>query len=95
MSVPALAKKVRLQIDKVSGDSVLLFPEGALVLNGTGAAILRLCNGSNTVETIAAQLAVQYQALPEDVIEEITAYLTRLRQRNLLNWDTLSNSQDE
>jgi pyrroloquinoline quinone biosynthesis protein D len=42
-SVPALWRLARLSFDPVRQQSVLLYPEGAILLNASGAAILELC----------------------------------------------------
>ena len=44
-SVPALWRLARLDFDSVRQQHVLLYPEGAVLLNPTGAAILELCDG--------------------------------------------------
>jgi coenzyme PQQ biosynthesis protein PqqD len=72
-SRPALAPGARLQIDKVSGEPVLLYPEGVLELNGTAHAILNLCNGAATVREIVAALSAEYEVeeaiLQTDAVE--------------------------
>jgi pyrroloquinoline quinone biosynthesis protein D len=60
---------------------VLLYPEGAVLLNDTGAAILELCNGSNTVEQIVSILTERYQA---DVTADVTEYLSLMAERELI-----------
>jgi pyrroloquinoline quinone biosynthesis protein D len=60
---------------------VLLYPEGAVLLNDTGAAILELCNGSNTVEQIVRILTERYQA---DVSSDVTEYLSLMAERELI-----------
>ncbi len=45
-SRPKLWRLARLDFDPVRQRPVLLYPEGAVLLNDTGAAILELCNGS-------------------------------------------------
>ena len=54
---PKLATGVRLHRDKVREQDVLLFPEGALVLNDTALEVLELCDGERTLDDIAAVLA--------------------------------------
>jgi len=56
-----LAPGARLQLDKVTGELVLLYPEGVLELNGTAHAILNLCNGATTVTEIIAALSAEYE----------------------------------
>jgi pyrroloquinoline quinone biosynthesis protein D len=71
----------RLQFDQVRQRPVLLYPEGAVLLNDTGAAILELCNGSNTVDQIVAILNERYGT---DVTADVTEYLTLMAERELI-----------
>jgi pyrroloquinoline quinone biosynthesis protein D len=71
----------RLQFDAVRQRPVLLYPEGAVLLNDTGAAILELCDGSNTVTQIATILSQRYQA---DVTTDVSEYLTLMADRELI-----------
>ena len=83
-SRPALAPGVRLQTDKVSGEPVLVFPEGVLFINSTAQDIVARCDGQATVEQILAALAEEYDAPAADLREDVMACLTELRQRKLL-----------
>ena len=80
-SVPKLWRMARLQFDPVRQRSVLLYPEGAVLLNDTGAAILELCNGSHTVAQIVTILNDRYQA---DVSNDVTEYLSLMAERELI-----------
>ena len=79
-----LAAKARVQTDKVSGKPALLYPEGALLLNPTGAAIVALCDGRHTFPEMVAALAERYAAPPDTLARDVAAYLDRLRERGLL-----------
>ena len=79
--VPKLWRMARLQFDSVRQQKVLLYPEGAVLLNETGAAILELCNGANTVDDIVGILAERYQA---DVRPDVTEYLELMAERELI-----------
>jgi pyrroloquinoline quinone biosynthesis protein D len=81
---PKISFRARLQTDQVSGKPLLLYPEGVLVLNPTGYAIVCLCNGQATVEELVSTLAARYQVSTEKISAEVTGYLERLRERNLL-----------
>ena len=59
-SVPALWRLARLDFDPVRQQHVLLYPEGTVLLNETGAAILELCDGHRTVAAIADVLQERY-----------------------------------
>jgi pyrroloquinoline quinone biosynthesis protein D len=80
-SVPRLWRTARLQFDPVRQRPVLLYPEGAVLLNDTGAAILELCDGSNTVSQIVKILSERYQS---DVTTDVAEYLTLMAERELI-----------
>ena len=80
-SVPRLWRLARLEFDAVRGRPVLLYPEGAVLLNQTGEAVLQLVDGTRTVGEIAAILSERYQ---EDVAADVTDYLADLERRELI-----------
>jgi len=80
-AVPRLWKVARVDYDPVRGRPVLLYPEGAVFLNDTGAAVLRLVDGRRTVAEIAAALAAEYQ---HDVTTDVADYLDMLVRRELV-----------
>lgn len=79
---PALWRLARLSFDPVRRRPVLLYPEGAMLLNDTGAAILELCDGQRTVTEIAAQLGARYGG--SDLMADISQYLDALEARELV-----------
>ena len=83
-SRPSLAPGVRLQTDKVSGEPVLVFPEGVLFINSTAHDILARCDGHSSVAEIIAALAEEYEAPADELREAVLACLTDLRQRQLV-----------
>ena len=80
-SVPALWKLARVTFDPVRQQSVLLYPEGVMLLNATGAAILELCDGRRSIGEIAAILGERYDC---DVLEDVTDYLSQLEDREFI-----------
>lgn len=81
---PKLSSRARLQTDKVTGKPILLYPEGVLMLNPTGHAIVSLCTGNSTFAEIVAKLAERYKISADEISPQVTEYLNRLRERNLL-----------
>ena len=75
---PALARHVRLTFDRARDRHVLLTPEQVTVLNGTGAAILGLCDGRRTVAEIVAELHERYDRVEE---AEVRFFLAQLAAR--------------
>jgi pyrroloquinoline quinone biosynthesis protein D len=84
---PRLAPGARLQWDPVRQRHVLLRPEGLLVLNATGAAILVLCDGESSVASIAAELGTRYGRAVNEEIEQIVTFLDRLVSKRLVEFD--------
>ncbi len=80
-TVPRIWRLARLDYDPARHRPVLLYPEGAVLLNDTGQAILELVDGQRTVAQIAAELGARYQA---DVTADVTDYLSYLAERELV-----------
>ena len=83
-SCPALAPQVRFRLDPVSGEPVLLYPEGVLVLNETAADIVQRCDGKTAVSQIIAQMSDEYQVDDTTLREDVLDCLADLSQRSLL-----------
>ena len=81
-AVPALWKFARLDFDSVRNRPVLLYPEGAVLLNETGKAILELVDGRRTVGEIAGILNQRYHA---DVTADVSECLSHLAERELIH----------
>ena len=80
-SRPALWKLARMSFDPVRQRPVLLYPEGAILLNDTAGEILSLCDGRRTVADIAAALADKYRT---DVTGDVIECLDQLAGRELV-----------
>ena len=81
---PVLASKARVRVDRVSGETLLLYPERGLRLNPTGAAVLQLCTGALTVAEIVAKLAAEHGGDAAQVAADVRAFLRDLTARGLL-----------
>jgi pyrroloquinoline quinone biosynthesis protein D len=81
---PRLVPQVRLQWDPVREKQVLLIPEGVLVLNATGAAILALCDGQRRLSAIINELNAQYNSA---VDQDVLTFLKRLAQKRVMVFD--------
>ena len=80
-SVPVVWRLARLDYDPVRGQRVLLYPEGVVLLNDTGAAILELCDGRRSIGEIAASLGERYNC---DVTSDVIEYLSGLAGQSLV-----------
>ncbi|HLX37875.1 MAG TPA: pyrroloquinoline quinone biosynthesis peptide chaperone PqqD [Candidatus Binataceae bacterium] len=82
---PRLASRARLKFDSVANQQMLLFPEATLILNETGAAIVRLCDGARSVEQIVDGLAQEFRGVERDTLRrEVDTFLESIRARGLL-----------
>ena len=84
-SKPALA--VGCKWGGTQEDPMLLFPEGAIKVQGTGLAILGLCDGQRTFAEILAELEQQYfGADPQRIRADATNFLEQLREKRILDF---------
>ena len=80
---PRLAPKVRLRVDRKSGQTLLLYPEKGLALNPTAAEICGLCTGELAVREMIETLAARHGA-HDALAGEVQEFLQDLAERNLL-----------
>jgi pyrroloquinoline quinone biosynthesis protein D len=75
------APGVRLHWSAVRQQHWLLFPEGALALNTSAAAIVSCCDGQHRLDGLVTALQTQFQHVNVSEIEEL---LVHLMDRGLL-----------
>lgn len=80
---PTLRSWVRLR-RKPEGGVQLVFPEGLLELNETGARVIALCDGQRSIDDIVAELARQFSRDRERITMDVLSYIERLKARGLL-----------
>jgi pyrroloquinoline quinone biosynthesis protein D len=80
--IPRLHAKARLQRDEVRGREVLLYPEGLVGLNPTGAEILGLCDGARSLADIVATLERRYGV--SGLERDVGAFLDGLAAKGLV-----------
>jgi coenzyme PQQ biosynthesis protein PqqD len=80
-----LAAKARLRKDKITGHTLLIYPEAGLKLNATGAEVVSRCTGEATLALIVDELRRAYPAADAALIErEVVDLVNRLAERGLL-----------
>jgi pyrroloquinoline quinone biosynthesis protein D len=77
--IPRLARHVRLTFSPTRHQYTLQRPEMVVVLKGSGADILELCDGRRTVAEIVAELGARYRTVPEDEVRQFLAALIARR----------------
>jgi len=66
---------------------LVLFPEGAMKIHGTGLAILSLCDGQRTFPEIVAELQRQYfGADPKRILDDATNFLEQLHDKRIVDY---------
>jgi len=68
-------------------DRVILFPEGAIKLQGTGRQVLERCDGQRTFAQIIAELQAEFSvADPAKIRSDISQFLEQLRHKRVVDY---------
>jgi pyrroloquinoline quinone biosynthesis protein D len=68
-------------------DRVILFPEGAIKLQGTGRQVLERCDGQRTFAQIITELQTQFgDADPVKIRTDISQFLEQLRHKRIVDY---------
>jgi coenzyme PQQ biosynthesis protein PqqD len=68
-------------------DRVILFPEGAIKLQGTGRQILECCDGQRTFGEIISGLQKEFGAAdPAKIRSDISAFLEQLQKKRIVDY---------
>ncbi len=85
-SRPQLATGCRIAQSK-SEELTVLFPEGALLIKGTGQEILTRCNGQRTFLEIVGELQNLYTSSDgQKIKKEAGHFLERLRGKRIIDY---------
>lgn len=68
-------------------DRVILFPEGAIKLQGTGRQVLEHCDGQRTFAEILAELQKHFVAAdPAKIRDDISKFLEELQRKRIVDY---------
>ena len=68
-------------------DRVILFPEGAIKLQGTGRQVLERCDGRRTFAQLIAELQSEFgDADPAKIRIDISQFLEQLRHKRIVDY---------
>jgi coenzyme PQQ biosynthesis protein PqqD len=83
---PKIARRARMQWDAPESRWMLLYPERGLALNETAALVVKLCDGSRSVDEIIASLAAQSKdrGSVAEIDRDVRQFLARLTEKNLI-----------
>jgi pyrroloquinoline quinone biosynthesis protein D len=66
---------------------VILFPEGAIKLQGTGRQVLERCDGQRTFGQLIQELQAQFaDADPAKIRADISQFLEQLRHKRIVDY---------
>ena len=83
-SHPALPRHVKLRHDAARDRWTILAPERVFTPDAIAVAVLQLCDGSRSVETIADELAQTYNAPKDRILADISALLQDLADKGVV-----------
>ena len=68
-------------------DRMILFPEGAIKLQGTGRQILERCDGQRTFGEIIAELEKEFGTTdPAKIRADISIFLEQLQKKRIVDY---------
>jgi pyrroloquinoline quinone biosynthesis protein D len=68
-------------------DRVILFPEGAIKLQGTGRLVLERCDGKRTFDEIITELTKEFgKTDPEKIRGDIGMFLEQLQRKRIVDY---------
>ena len=68
-------------------DRVILYPEGAIKLQGTGRQVLERCDGNRTFGEIIQELQKEFgKSDPEKIRADIATFLEQLQKRRIVDY---------
>jgi pyrroloquinoline quinone biosynthesis protein D len=87
-SQPRLATGCRWGAESKNGEErMILYPEGAIKLQGTGRQVLEQCDGQRTFGEIIAELQKQFSiADPEKIRGDISIFLEQLQKKRIVDY---------
>ncbi len=85
--IPRLNRLYRLQFEPAQQCHVLLYPEGMIKLNASAAEILLLLDGSRDETAIIQALREKFPDAPEDMEDDIQAFLKEATEKNWIHYD--------
>jgi pyrroloquinoline quinone biosynthesis protein D len=87
-SRPKLRPGCRLR-ESTGESDMLLIPEGALRLAGTGRKIVERCDGQHSLDDIVRELKAEYpSAEPNRIETEVHIFLERLLQKRVIDLES-------
>ena len=82
--MPAFPRHVKFHFNKQREQWVILAPERLLVPDETSVEILKLCDGTTSVDGIVGKLVEKYNAPHDVILKDVTRMLQDLADKGFL-----------
>ena len=83
-SAPRLPRHIKMRRDAARDRWLILAPERVFTPDAIAVAVLQLCDGSRSVESIARELAQTYSAPEERILADIIPMLQELADKGVV-----------
>ena len=83
-SKPALPRHVKMRHDAARDRWTILAPERVFTPDAVAVAVLQMCDGTRSVEAIAAELAQAYNAPKETILADVVPMLQELADKGVV-----------
>jgi pyrroloquinoline quinone biosynthesis protein D len=83
-SMPRLPRHVKMRHDRARDVWTILAPERVYTPNAIAVAVLQLCDGARSVESIADELARTYDADKGEILEDVVPMLQDLADKGVV-----------
>lgn len=83
-STPSLPRHIKLRQDAARGTWTILAPERVFTPDEVAVAVLQLCDGNRTVDVIAGDLSVTYNAPKEQIRADVVSMLQDLADKGVV-----------
>jgi pyrroloquinoline quinone biosynthesis protein D len=83
-SAPKLPRHIKMRHDAARNRWLILAPERVFTPDPIAVAVLKLCDGSRSVQSIAAELAQTYNAPGEQILADIVPMLQGLADKGVV-----------
>lgn len=84
-TIPNFRRGVRFRFDEVRQSWVLLAPEKLFLPDDIAVEILKLVDGTRSLQSIVDDLASRFEAPRTRIAEDVTATLTNLSDRGVIH----------
>jgi len=81
---PKLARRARLRWDERDQRHMIVYPERGLALNASAAEVVKLCDGTRSIDDIVAALASATGEPRERIDRDVRELLARLEEKRLV-----------